>query len=265
MLDAHEAMAGETGPTSDGCGSSCDDAEPTCIDSSHDPGGGIDKPSFADISDMKLNLGASAIEGGVLRVVSVTGNERGSAYFTTSVPFDAQTSVYAHFAMRISGGAGEMGTDGMAFVLQSSPDGPAAIGVAGGGMGYKTVTPSVEIEFDTFFNPATDPDGNHVALMANGDDLVHIAHATPTFRLNDGVVRNVWIDYDASLKLLEVYMSDTATRPGFALLSHSGFDFAAALGSEVYLGFAAATGSAKNDHDVTGEAWFVVSPLPKCR
>jgi hypothetical protein len=265
--DAAANAVVETGPvTVDACGPSCEDASPPkCIDPSNYPGGGIFKTDFSDVSDMTINQGASAMPDGTIRLVSVSGIEEGSAYFTMPVPFDAQTSVYARFAMRIGGGAGPMGTDGMAFVLQNSPAGPAAIGIAGGGLGYKLVAPSVAIEFDTFFNPATDPNGNHVALIAHGDELTHIAWATPSFDLNDGVVRNVWVDYEAGSKLLEVYMSDSATRPSAPLLTYTGFDFAAELGNQFYFGFSAASGSMKNDHDLLGEAWFVTSPLPMCR
>jgi hypothetical protein len=248
----------------DACNASCEAESAPCVAPAIYPGGGILKADFSDVSDMTLNEGASTLDGGAIRLVSTTGIERGSAYFNTPVPFDAETSVYARFAMRIGDGAGEMGTDGMAFVLQSSPMGPTAIGVAGGGLGYKLVTPSVAIEFDTFFNPATDPDGNHVALIAHGDELTHIAHAMPPFRINDGVLRNVWVDYDASRKLLEVYMSDAADRPASPLLSWTGFDFASALGNQVYIGFSAASGSMKNDHDLYGPAWFVTSSVPEC-
>jgi hypothetical protein len=248
----------------DACASGCE-AQAACVDSSTYPGGGIFKSDFSDVADMTLNRGAATIAGGAIRLVSVTGIEEGSAYFTSPVPFDPQTSVYAKFAVRIGGGAGAMGTDGMAFVIQSSPDGPRAIGIAGGGLGYKLVTPSVAIELDTFFNPASDPDGNHVALIANGDELTHIASAMPTFDLNDGMTRNMWLDYDASKKLVEVYMSDSDTKPASALLSYPGFDFSASLGNQVYIGFSAASGSSKNDHDLLGQAWFVTSPLPKCR
>jgi hypothetical protein len=249
----------------DACGSGCSEPEASsCFDSSRYSGDGLYKADFTNVSDMTINQGAATITGGAIRLVSTTGIEVGSAYFTTPIPFDEQTSVYAKFAMRIGGGAGPVGTDGMAFVMQSSPSGPKAVGIAGGGMGYSMIAPSVEIEFDTFFNP-TDPNGNHVALMAHGQDTVHIAYATPAFDLNDGVERNVWVDYDATQKLLEVYMSEGSEKPRVALLSHSGFDFGAELGSQTYVGFSAASGQSKNDHDLLGEAWFVTTQLPKCR
>jgi Legume lectin domain len=263
--DTAVALDSEAPVVDAGCGAACVvDAPSACIETASYPGGGVYQADFTDVSQMTVNMGASALDN-FMRLVSVTGIEEGSAYFTTPVGFDGETSIYAHFATRIGGGAGNTGTDGMAFVLQSDPRGPTAIGVAGGGMGYKTVTPSVVIEFDTFFNPASDPDGNHVALMANGDDLQHLASSTAKFDLNDGVVRNVWVDYDATLKLLEVYVSDAPTRPANPMLVHSGFDFGANLGGEVYVGFSAASGSMKNNHDVLGEAWFVTSKLPKCR
>ena len=57
-----------------------------CIDSSLYPGGGIFKADFSDVPDMTLNQGASTLAGGAIRLVSTTGIEMGSAYFTMPVP-----------------------------------------------------------------------------------------------------------------------------------------------------------------------------------
>lgn len=245
-------------PASDGSGPA------NCIDSSAYPGNGVYKADFSDVSDMILNGTAVATEG-ALRLAGVEAGGVGSAYISAPFAFDSHTSFFAHFAMRIGGGAGQSGSDGMAFVVQSSLAGPKAVGNGGGGLAYDGVKPSIAVEFDTFFNPATDPDGNHVALLADGNSSVHIAHATPPFRLNDGVLRNVWIDYDWSIDLLEVYMSDDTARPSAPLLKHAGGSYMASLGSLVYIGASAATGTSRNDHELHGEAWIVTSPLAKCR
>jgi hypothetical protein len=257
------AVSGDAGDPS--CGIAClDGALPTCIDPAQDPGGGFQKTDFSDVSDMILN-GDAVSTAGVLRLVGEVGNEVGSAFVAAPVPFDAHTSVFLRFAVRIGGGAGESGTDGMALILQSSPDGAKAIGIGGGGLAYQGIKPSIAIELDTFFNPGTDPDGNHVALLSDGNSSIHIAHASPPFRLNDGVIRNVWIDYDWREDLIEVYMGDADQRPATPLLKYAGGTYISSLGNQIYIGASAASGDMPNEHELHGKTWFVTSPLPKCR
>jgi hypothetical protein len=235
-----------------------------CIDPRVYPGGGLFKADIADGSGMTLN-GDAASTDGVLRLANATLEiSSGSAFFTDPVSFGAGTSLFAHFAFRIGGGQGEAGADGMAFVVQSSPAGASALGMSGEKLGYGPIAPSVAIEIDTWHND-TDPAGQHVALLAGGDTTQHIESASVPFSFNDGVVRYMWVDYDGKSDTLEVYLSPDNARPSTALLTHTGFDFSGALGSTVYIGFSAATGGSRNDHDVLGEAWFFTSPLPKCR
>lgn len=242
-----------------------DSSRSDCVDSTAYPGTGVYKADVADVSDMVLNEEAAS-SGGVLRLAGTPTMGRGSAFFKTPVSFDSSTSVFAHFGIRIGQGEGLVGGDGLAFVLQSNDRGPNAIGSAGAGLGYNGIKPSICIEFDTLANAENnDPDGNHVALMAEGSNANHLAFASPAAPLNDGALRQVWIDYDGTLDLLEVYLSDTPLRPSLPFLSYPGFDFSSELGSAVYVGLTAAVGEHYNEHTVEGEAWFVTSQLPKCR
>ena len=92
------AEAGNTVEPVDACVADCTGPEveaAACIDSSLYPGGGIFKADFSDVSDMTLNRGAAALAGGAIRLVSTTGIEEGSAYFTMPVPIRCQ-----HFDLR---------------------------------------------------------------------------------------------------------------------------------------------------------------------
>ena len=186
-----------------------------CIDPTSYPGGGLHEADIANPSAMVLNRAASLIPG-ALRIVRVGGPTSGSAFFSTSIAFDPSTSIFAHFTSRMGGGDGENGADGMVFVLQSSPRGATAIGDGGEKLGYaggdrielQAILPSVGVELDTAQNTG-DPNANHVALLANGDVTMHHAYVTPSFRLNDGVARNVWIEYEATSHLLADWMRQT--------------------------------------------------------
>ena len=92
----------------DVCAADCIEPEAeaaACIDSSLYPGGGIFKADFSDVSDMTLNQGASKLAGGAIRLVSTTGIEEGSAYFTDACPlrrrhFDLRALRHAHRGCR---------------------------------------------------------------------------------------------------------------------------------------------------------------------
>jgi hypothetical protein len=254
----------DAAPAEAACGDQCAVSEPEdCVDSTVYPGGGLHKMDFSNVSDMKLNP-AAKVTNGILQV-SVDNNSQGSAFISAPFAFDARTSIFAHFRLRIGGGAGLNGSDGLAFIMQNSSDGANAIGIGGGGLGYQNIKPSVAVEFDTFLNPGPDPDGNHVAMLSDGDVSIHIAHASPSFQLKDGVTRDVWIDYDWAADLLEVYMSADSTRPATPMLAHAAQSYLAALGNHVYVGVSAASGGMSNQHEIHGEMWVVTSPLRKCR
>jgi hypothetical protein len=200
----------------------------------------------------------------VLRLAGVDAGGVGTAYFADAVPLEPGTSVFVHFGFRMHGGDGEDGADGMVFALQNTMDGAEAVGGGGGGMGYNGLAPSVAVELDTFDNHH-DPDGNHIGLLADGDVDDELATHTPDFTLNDGMLRYMWIDFDGGTDQVEVYVSESTTRPDTPVLEYAGIDLAERLGSQMYMGWSAATGTFVNDHDVVGPAWLVVSPLPKCR
>ena len=211
------------------------------------------RPDVAAPSALVLNGEAAAVDG-VLRLIPALKNGVGSAYFRDSLAFDTTTSLFAHFAFRIGGGDGELGGDGLAFVLQSSAAGANALGLGGEGLGCKAVTPSIAIDFDTVSN-YSEPDSDHIGLSLNCDPAAPLAFAV-TPPLNDGVVRYVWIDYDGVSRELRVYMSNSRERPGAASLTHAGLDFSSVLGDAAFVGFSASSGEATNEHDVVGEAWF---------
>ena len=60
-----------------------------------------------------------------------------------------------------------------------------------------------------------------------------------------------WIDYNALTDILSVYLSDTATKPGTAIMSTT-VDIYSALGSpgSAYIGFSAGNGGAFGSQDI---------------
>ncbi len=199
---------------------------------------------FSSAQGLSVNYNAS-LQGDALSLTPNTLWQRGSAFTTVPFPFDATTSFHTFFRFRI--GPNATGADGFAFVLQSGN--ATAIGNAGYGLGYEGIGSSFAVEFDTYDNGATDPDANHVAVLFDGNIAVHVAVATPAFALASDKDKYVWIDYDAPLQTLEVFLAEDPFKPTTPLISKS-VDIDAHLGPNVRAGFVGATGGVSNIHAI---------------
>jgi hypothetical protein len=136
------------------------------------------------------------------------------------------------FSFQISGVEQNPG-DGFAFVIQNSYDrtlgGQVGLGEASG-MGYKGMSDSVAVEFDTTFHDyENDPDEDHIAVHTSGTEpntthqRASLGSAVSPVELWDGQLHEVRIEYspgtlavflDASVPILEVELNVTDTRPG---------------------------------------------------
>ncbi len=113
-----------------------------------------------------LNGNTVAVGNDCYRITQNVLWQNGTIWYTQSLdlnkPFDID------FLMNF--GWNDAGADGMAFVLQTV--GYSAIGASGGGMGYTNFSPSLDIEFDTYFNAVNnDPAQDHIAIVKNGDGV----------------------------------------------------------------------------------------------
>jgi len=178
-------------------------------------------------------------------------------------------------------GSGNHGSDGIAFVLQTDPNGTSA-GSVGGGMGYSGISPSVAVEFDTHLNITNSScsGGDCPLTFTNGDDKDHMAiqkngvgsHNSQNGQVdmlwpsgnngphvlgdiesgNDFNVKFVWI---ATTNTFQVYFDDHLTTVGTTLIATLTYDFVNDAdifngNPIVYWGFTAATGGYNNQHEV---------------
>ena len=228
---------------------------------------GLSFSDFSNIDQLKLNGAAQKI-GTALRLTPDEGGLAGSSFFPMPFTLGENTTFHTHFTFQIGGGDGEQDSDGLAFVIQNDPRGASALGNGGEGLGFGLndtggnpvgrITPSVAIEFDTHYNSfplqsvRNEPDGNHVALIINGEVSNHQVSVSPGISLNNGASRFVWIDYVGVTKKLEVFLSTVNTKPATPIISTT-LDLAAKLGKEAFFGFTAGTGAGFNSHDIL--AW----------
>lgn len=210
-------------------------------------------PSFSSTSGLTLTGTAApvatAADGNVLQLVAARSSQAGNAFGT--VPINASTfSTVFQFRMTNPGGAadtaGQVGADGLTFIVQSVS---SSSGGAGLGAGYAGISKSVGVKFDTFQNGYDwgnlgDPSSNFLGIYTNGN--VQTTSSTPTVNVSpdfdDGKLWTAWVDYDGTA--LSVRANETGVRPNDALLT-SNLDLTSILGQgTAYVGFGAATGAA---------------------
>lgn len=145
-------------------------------------------------------------------------------------------------------GLNDWGADGIAFVLQPQS---SNAGGAGGGIGYAGISPSIAIEFDTYYNQGLDPLTNdHVTIIKDGQPYLLSPHSEFITPIDIGNVENgqwhtatfQWTASTQKLKLIfdgvqlfDVTIDLTAIFPN---------------SNSVFWGFTSATGGANNLHKV---------------
>jgi hypothetical protein len=242
---------------------------------SPDPDGPEDTPPVA-CETGTLTFTAEAVtlvgnafitDGSVIRLTPSVDNQKGAAWLNERKSVAAGFT--ASFSFRISalGGiengtapdSGNNGADGIAFVIQDQQ--ADALGAAGGGIGYDGVPRSLAVEFDTWLNTegtVDDPDGNHVAVhtkgtLANSSDeaaRIGLPLSPAGVNLSDGGVHSVVIVYTPGTLTVTLDGSLVLTVP-VTLTSIGGSSILDGTG-RAWVGFTAATGAARENHDVFG-------------
>lgn len=212
----------------------------------------IDHGDFSSIAGLTLT-GDAVQSGSVVRLTDAVDDQSGSVW--SNVHADPTQNFSTSFTLDMHDANGCQ-ADGIVFVIQNAPDGPAA-GESGGDLGYGGISNSVGVEFDTYQNE-WDPNDNHVAFLEGGSldhstfpsDWVNPLPAGPTLY---GQPVYAWVSYVASTHQLKLYASNSSTKPSSPLLDRT-VDIASQVGgSDALVGFTGATGSCNSQQDVV--AW----------
>ncbi len=218
----------------------------------------INFPTFAGASKMldrngtaDLITSSGRLHQRILRMTAGGFRQAGSAWARTKLDlgqsFESRFKAYLHHA--------KPGADGIAFLVQN--DGPRALGGWGGGLGYRGITDSVAVEFDTFQN-TNDPSSNHLAVVMHGNPDNHSAVGEPSIPLYG---RPFWarVVYDAPSNDLRIYVKSLRAGSDEELALETTVDLADEVGARsAWVGFTAATGSALSKQDIY--SWTVEAP-----
>ena len=208
----------------------------------------IDYPDFSSVAGL-ARPGSAVQSGNALRLASANMFQDGAAWSQT--PVDPTQSFESVFEAEVHS-APFTPADGMTFAIQS--EGLSALGGNGNLHGYggafstPGVSPSVAVDISLLpqiLNGKTEK----FSIVTNGD-LTPLASAFSSAKLY-GQPFWVWVDYDAQGKTLEVFVSQTPTKPATPLLS-SPVDLEATVGTSAnaYAGFTASTGAFDADFDL---------------
>ena len=151
-------------------------------------------PTFSSISGLTLN-GSAVQSGTAVRVTNNGAQQTGSVWYTTPVLVAEGFETTFDFAMTPN-------VEGLAFVVQGSPAGAAAIGGGIWGIGYgfgvsgTPITNSIAIEMDRVQQAFLNDTGNNEisvhtagALGNSENEGVSIGRVAPTINLGSGVHR----------------------------------------------------------------------------
>ena len=149
------------------------------------------------------STGGPTFNGNSVTLTDGQNNEARSAIYSTAQPISAWA---ASFDYQVNSDAK---ADGVTFMLENKAGNPTnALGQAGGGLGYATITPSVAIKLDLYSNAGEGT--NSTGLYTNG-----AYPSTPAFDLGkqvvllSGDVMQVDMIYDGTV--LNVTITDTST------------------------------------------------------
>ena len=202
--------------------------------------------------------------------------QTGSAFITNPLSFANDFSFNAAFSTRQSGGNGvdccgdPPGADGLTFVIHDDPGGETVIGGGGGSLGVHNISPAVIIELDTWHGGFGDlnntgTNGDHIALNINTDandfssSVIQTGPQPLGAGLNDGEVKNIWIDYDGNTKQMLVFGSEDTTKPQNALFQQTIYLDRIFDQNSLFVGYTGATGGARNEQVVKS---FSMSSAP---
>ncbi|MGO9601798.1 MAG: L-type lectin-domain containing protein [Candidatus Binataceae bacterium] len=215
----------------------------------------------------------------VLRLTPNQGYWAGSAWYNTPQPVAGAFSTTFTFELS-NPSAGSLGpADGIAFVIQNSAAGTAALGPDGCGIGFGSgvctggtgITNSLAVEFKTYSdsgllseNPLSS-NANSVSIQSNGNYpncvdyscSIAINNSLPAgITMSDGTVHTVTINYSGpSTTLLDVILDGNDLFPNPVLGAPGGVTvnlntLLSLTNGNAWVGFTAATGGGDDNQDI---------------
>lgn len=186
-----------------------------------------------------LNLTGNAAQSNtVLRVTSNATLQQGAAFYNQKVPVVNFTTTFQFKISDLMGG----GADGFSFNIRA-----AAPALETGASGEQGTNDGLAVQFDTFQNTG-EPNSNFVRLRLNGATLAE--NSSLPINLKDGNAHTATVSLIGGTFTLALNSQTVITQTGVNL----------GAASPAYVGFAARTGGATENHDIL--SWLFAPELP---
>jgi uncharacterized protein (TIGR02145 family) len=207
--------------------------------------------SPADFSNV---MTGTVIDNTGFTLTSSQPDKNGAFIYSYPVWFSSGFETTFSFVIDSAGGVTDPhnnnGGDGFAFFIINDFNQLQDIRSNLGGLGYSVLTTSTIVEFDTYYNPENhDIEGNHVAVMLNGD-IDHAnspASAGPIGAIDNGSVHTARITCQSGV--LSVFVDGSATPACTANVFIE-------IGNEPYVGFTSSTAAAFERHKITAWSFY---------
>jgi gliding motility-associated-like protein len=210
---------------------------------------GFDQVNLSNVFNIAGN--ASYLNGNEIRLTPNLNSQAGSAMSFGTIDFNKDFN----FNVEVYLGANDGGADGLAIVFHNDPLGVNAVGAFGGGLGASGIRNGISIEFDTWKNGGEIvQDHTHIKLTQSWSDLTTMK-ALPN--IEDGQWHLVNFNWNASTQtlsysfdgnIIEEYTNDLITN----VFNNE---------SNIFFGFTAGTGGAKNEQKVRFPDSFCSYPI----
>ncbi len=201
----------------------------------------FDDSSFVSIQDATHTSGSA-----IFTLTPNQNTKKGMIWYQNKLDLRVSFSLNVEVFL----GSNNNGADGLAFVIQNISTNEGSVG---GGLGYQGINPSYAIEMDTYYNGSSDGSStsDHIAFVKNGraNFAPSAGDLKPVDNLENGQWHNISINWNPVVKELSYVFSRTG---GGTYFDSKTIDIIGeVLNSNIaYWGFTAATGGAKNIHQV---------------
>jgi hypothetical protein len=207
--------------------------------------------SIGDGSGWSFNSGATFEGSGTVQLTDGNYQEAQSAFFDAPVEIDAFEASFTYQDL-----TGPASADGLAFVFQNSPAGPAALGQDAGGLGFSGISPSVALTFNLYSGS-----GVGMAFETNGLSYAFGGSAyvsTAPVPFNNGDPINVTMTYVGgvvTVTLMDPYTLDVYSTNYSANLPEL------LGGHTAYVGFTGGTGAITSQQQVSNFSFISLATL----
>ena len=210
---------------------------------------GFDQVNLTKVFNVTGN--ASYLNGNEIRLTPDLNSQAGSAMSFGTIDFNKDFN----FNVEVYLGANDGGADGMAIVFHNDPNGVNAVGGFGDGLGALGIKNGISIEFDTWQNGGEIvQDHTHIKLTQSWSDLTTMK-ALPN--IEDGQWHLVNFNWNASTQTLSYTIDGNLIENFTNDLVTNVFNNE----SNIFFGFTAGTGGAKNEQKVRFPDSFCTYPI----